>query len=58
MNGWPEDKGRWPAEYLECQRLAYSNPKAHVHIRQNIRMCYNRFTCPTCHITYTVDSSD
>ena len=47
MNAWTP--GKYPAEYNNCN---------HIKISKNLGVCYNRYTCTICKITYTVDSSD
>lgn len=52
-NGWAKDS-KEKQLYTECSKI---RPR-HQLLTYKIGNCYNRFICPICNITYTVDSSD
>lgn len=49
-NGWREKP--------EAYKLHVVNCEGEKIVRENLGRCYNRYSCPKCGITYTVDSSD
>jgi len=50
MNNWKD--GAYPEAYTRCKELK------HERREQNNGRCLNTYTCDTCRISYTIDSSD
>lgn len=55
MNAWG-DKKDYPKKYRHCQIRKRKNP--HTIVQATIGRCLNKYTCSTCSISWTVDSSD